>query len=394
MRNVAIAALFLLFSAPAKAEIQRQGRDMTLINNRNLILTWDSDAVTGSGYQFIGDKDWTLAQSTNGTNSNAYWADLNGDYEWGAHINMDGQGDWAYVFGAHGADTAGMMGTTSVNSSTGIYIYHNNPTLNANQNLFAIRAATRWQDGLPQGAFNGDFVEFGSSGTATAATFRVPFDGGVIMGTSTARVGINNSSPQGWLHAGAGADAPSQGIGTSAIYAGNNGTTDIVVRDSTNDAELIFRAGSAGGTFGMTTNHALAFYTNLAARLNIQADGDAALDSSGSTAGRWLVSPPATETIAGAATITADGCGTVKRLQSTGNVTTNTTDTFTAPAAANTGCCMDVLNVDTVDTITLDANTNNMFAADIAMTPCDSIRVCSDGTDWYPVSALVANTCN
>ena len=55
---------------------------------------------------------------------------------------------------------------------------------------------------------------------------------------------------------------------------------------------------------------------------------------------------------------------------------------------------MDVINIDTVDTITLDANANFNAAADIAMTPCDVIRVCSDGTDWYPIDALVANTCN
>lgn len=206
-------------------------------------------------------------------------------------------------------------------------------------------------------------------------------------------IGLGNSAPQYTLHVGSGTDSVSQGP-TAGIVVQNNGTTDLVVRDATNDAELIFRSGSSGGTFGMTTNHALAFYTNLAARFNIQADGDAALSSSGSTSPRWIVSSPATQTIAAGNTIAADACGTIKKITASGAVTTDTTNTFTAPAAANDSCCMDVIHVGTANNITLDANANFNAAADVVMTPCDSIRVCSDGTDWFPVSALVANTCN
>ena len=101
--------------------------------------------------------------------------------------------------------------------------------------------------------------------------------------------------------------------------------------------------------------------------------------------------PPATETVAGAGTITANACGTIKPIQSTGSVTTNTTNTFTASTAA--GCCMDVINVDAADTITLDANTafKTIGGANQALGPDDSVRVCSNGTNWYQMGAVSAN---
>lgn len=53
---------------------------------------------------------------------------------------------------------------------------------------------------------------------------------------------------------------------------------------------------------------------------------------------------------------------------------------------------MDVVNVDTADTITLDDNANFLTggAANIALAPNDSIRVCSNGTYWYHVEDKVA----
>ncbi|MCE7887452.1 MAG: hypothetical protein DYH13_08150 [Alphaproteobacteria bacterium PRO2] len=106
--------------------------------------------------------------------------------------------------------------------------------------------------------------------------------------------------------------------------------------------------------------------------------------------GPLVATAPATETVAAAAIITANACGTVKRIDATANRTTNTTDTFTTPTAAHGGCCMDVVNVDTVDTITLDQN-GNFFTgtgANVALAPGAGVRVCSDGTDWYQASAV------
>lgn len=99
------------------------------------------------------------------------------------------------------------------------------------------------------------------------------------------------------------------------------------------------------------------------------------------------------ETIAGAAVITANACGGVKMINSSGNVTTNTTNTFTAPSATFPGCCMDVINIDSADTITLDNNANfkSAGAADVVLGPADSVRVCNNGTVWYQVAATGNN---
>lgn len=110
--------------------------------------------------------------------------------------------------------------------------------------------------------------------------------------------------------------------------------------------------------------------------------------------GPLVVAPPAAQGITAGATITDNGCGTIKQINSTGNQTTSLTNTFTAPAAGNTGCCMDVVNVDTADTITLDYNATNFLsagAADVALGPNDSVRVCSNGTAWYQIGATGNN---
>jgi len=101
---------------------------------------------------------------------------------------------------------------------------------------------------------------------------------------------------------------------------------------------------------------------------------------------------PATETIIAAATITADGCGTLKRITAAGAVSTGTTNTFTAPSAANAGCVMSLCNVG-AQTITLDNNAlfKSIAGADIVLTADDCTTVASDGTVWRSVTGLVAN---
>src|SRR5262249_37217990 len=46
-----------------------------------------------------------------------------------------------------------------------------------------------------------------------------------------------------------------------------------------------------------------------------------------------LVTPRSTETIASGGTITANSCGTIKAIDAGSSITTDTTDTFTAPGA-------------------------------------------------------------
>lgn len=102
--------------------------------------------------------------------------------------------------------------------------------------------------------------------------------------------------------------------------------------------------------------------------------------------------PPAAQTIAATNTITADACGGMKQITAASAVTTNTTDTFTAPAAANTGCVLFVCNVG-AENITLDNNAHfkSAGAADVVMTADDCVTVASNGTTWYQITPLEAN---
>lgn len=94
-------------------------------------------------------------------------------------------------------------------------------------------------------------------------------------------------------------------------------------------------------------------------------------------------SPPASQTITAGATITADACGTFKDISSAGAVTTDTTNTFTAPSADLSGCCMNVVNTGS-NNITLDNNAlfYSVGAADVVLGLADSAIVCTNGTVW------------
>lgn len=102
----------------------------------------------------------------------------------------------------------------------------------------------------------------------------------------------------------------------------------------------------------------------------------------------------AAQTIAGGNTITADSCGGYKRITSAGDVTTSTTDTFTAPASGNANCIMDVCNVGTFN-ITLDwnANTQLVGGANLVLATTCCIRVASSGASgvWKQTAAQLCS---
>jgi len=106
----------------------------------------------------------------------------------------------------------------------------------------------------------------------------------------------------------------------------------------------------------------------------------------------FTVAPPATQIVNAGNIITADGCGTVKRVFAEEAVTTSTTNTFTAPTITQAGCCMTVHNIAPVFTVTLDFNANFKTAGgvDIALGSYDSVVVCSTGTYWFQATALLA----
>lgn len=138
------------------------------------------------------------------------------------------------------------------------------------------------------------------------------------------------------------------------------------------------------GTRDVTTD------TQATERMRIDTAGNVGIGNT-APSGRFVVSPPATETVTEGMTITADGCGTAKRITSAGVVTTNTTNTFSAPSAGNTGCIMTIINVGS-NQINLDANTNfkTYYGTNLALSQYDVVPVISDGTYWYQTTAQVA----
>lgn len=98
---------------------------------------------------------------------------------------------------------------------------------------------------------------------------------------------------------------------------------------------------------------------------------------------------PTTQVIGAGGTITADACGGMKLLSSAAAVTTDTTNTITAPAAANKGCVMYLVNTNASDAITLDDNAlfegsgvAGATPGDTAIGASDVCAVGSDGSVW------------
>jgi hypothetical protein len=124
--------------------------------------------------------------------------------------------------------------------------------------------------------------------------------------------------------------------------------------------------------------------------LHVKSGGSLVIDT-GATVSTGMV---ATQTIAAGGTIAADSCGaSIKRVTAAGAVTTSTTNTFTAPAAANSGCHMMICNVG-AQTITLDKNALTLLqgGADVALLASSCVGVASDGAIWRQTSAQQTST--
>ena len=105
-----------------------------------------------------------------------------------------------------------------------------------------------------------------------------------------------------------------------------------------------------------------------------------------SVTGDILKTPIASAVLGAGGTISAAGaCGGVVRLTVTDNRTTDTTNTFTAPSAANTGCYLTVVNMGG-GTITLDDNALFNTAVDEILATGDSVEVWSDGAIWQLIA--------
>jgi hypothetical protein len=103
--------------------------------------------------------------------------------------------------------------------------------------------------------------------------------------------------------------------------------------------------------------------------------------------------PPATQTIGAGGIIASDACGAVKNITAAGAVTTDTTNSLTAPAAANTNCAMTICNVG-AQSITIDKNANILLTggADVVLLANACINVLSNGTIWRQTTPIQTST--
>lgn len=186
---------------------------------------------------------------------------------------------------------------------------------------------------------------------------------------------------------------------TMGLYLSSIVTTVDSTKANTADAAIILESGLKD----TTTVQGHAADTNLVAIQNrfttpktvwlVDTDGDT-WQSGTITAGQMLGTMPTAQTIAAGNTVAGNACGGIKRITSAGAVSTDTTNTFTAPAAGNANCLMAVCNVG-ANNITLDANVNfkSNAGVDVLLTADDCVQVGSTGASgaWYQISPVSVN---
>ena len=137
-------------------------------NNKGVTSIQDS-TLTGpfSAFNVSTVKDWTLAESTTGTNSNQWYSNMDGNYSWGNHVNMPStaQGQIGYAGGGHADDSTIFTGyMTSTNS----YMLHGFQAVNTNvSDAFRFDAEKTFQSGIYpgltpsySGTFSGNFLNY------------------------------------------------------------------------------------------------------------------------------------------------------------------------------------------------------------------------------------------
>lgn len=314
--------------------------------------------------------------------------------------------DAAGVINRHSSTTGGLdiVGGSNAGSQSGLYLdgYVGSATMSAGIPALSMRC------GKANGA---NLQALGSTDTCwTVRDFTTNTPLIAVLGGGN--VGIGATSPESKLEVNGGVSAPVLTL-QSTVSGDNVLLSSITVKahDQSGNTQTWggIRFISLEGTDTLEqTDIAFVGYSagTLAERLRI-AGGNVGIGTSSPatklhvSSGTLLidgnvvgvrVNPLAAQTISAGSTIAADSCGGAKLIGSGGAVTTDTTNTFTAPGATNNGCCMDVINTGS-NNITLDNNALffSAGAADVVLGSGDTARVCSDGSAWYQIGATGNN---
>jgi len=200
--------------------------DVQIGTNKTLVVS-----ETGAGdtirIQHLGTVDYLSANETGGTNSNIIFADIQGDYNWGLHVNVSSTGanSKAFVGGAHATDSKVIFADVDATGASILSGYQANTASDGTQNLIELFAAQDWQDGNTVGrTFDGDFFEFQNAGNLRA---RLDADGLLRLyeTAGTKNVRLEHDGTNGILRTSSGALALTSGSGV-IHFLGVDGTNN------------------------------------------------------------------------------------------------------------------------------------------------------------------------
>jgi hypothetical protein len=339
------------------AEVDSSGQLLTSINGGSPSLT----SVTAPNLYggTAAGSTLTLSGTSNASPSNAYVI-LNPNAEGGVGIGISTP---AAVFHVHGATPVLRLSGNAANQNLSVAYYDNNSTLQGRVFYAGGNGAGNRWFGLLNDA--SDYLNFFNTADVPQRWYTNSLERMRLTSTVWSLGANSTTNPALQVDYSAGSVATGVKVTGAAAASG----VAVAALSSGTDENLTLDAKGAGTV-----------------SLNATATGKITLGRS------TIMTPPTAETVTSGSTITADACGGLKRVTAAGAVTTNTTDTFTAPGAANTGCLMFVCNTGS-NNITLDNNAHfkSIGGADVVLTADDCTTVVSDGTVWRSMTGLVAN---
>ncbi len=239
----------------------------------------------------------------------------------------------------------------------------------------------------------------GGVGTTTSGT-----DGNFYVGTGRTTVG----SDTGKMIIGSLTLAPQANLEVSSLAASGGSTTLRMSRvdSSISSNDDIGKIEFYGSDSNLTTQNIFGNIEVLAASTitSDSANGVMVLRTTNLTSASspttkikisdyGSINTASSQVISDGGSLAIDSCGGTKFISSSGNVTTSTTDTFSPTSSTYAGCCTDIINSDSSDSITLDNNSKTLTngGVDVVLGPGDSARFCASSSIWYQIGATGNN---